>query len=115
MLGKWIDSLSDAQRDNVVTAMGWGYGIRIYFRGRRRSVSECSDLYHHESYAAHLGRRCLVDNAFDRDGAWEHVHVDIPTQFDLLCNRFGMERVVRAIKARAGVEIDIGERVLQES
>ena len=83
--GRYIDALSDEQRDNVIVAEEFGYGQRV-------------DAY---------GRGCLVEVA--EQGAsdvclrfkFPYPQLGVGAQFDALCKRFGKTRIVAACKKRA--------------
>ena len=85
LVGRYIDALSDEQRDNVIVAAEFGYGQRV-------------DAY---------GRGCLVQVA--EQGAsdvclrfkFQYPQRGVGGQFDALCKRFGKARIVAACKARA--------------
>ena len=84
MLGLWIDALTDEERDRIIEAQNWESGNPCY------------------------GNNCLVGHAKECATTPEMIraldigYFDSPMlRFDLLVGRFGLDRVVRAIKARA--------------
>ena len=107
MIGKWIDALTDEQRDNIVTAQGWRYGGYLYEDGTRCLVGNALDLRGRGVMAeSHTwpGMRCVrVDySAFE---------ISIERCFDHLCKRFGTDRIVRMCKVRAGAKVSAREEV----
>ena len=97
MIGKWIDQLDMASKDRIVEAQGWGYaGVSAHQKDH--------------NYDSTQGRFCLMDNAAGECGVWYNKEAwrgpgsfrkPPAIQFDALCNRFGMHRIVRACKMRA--------------
>lgn len=87
MIGKWIDRLDAEQKDRIITGQGWCvHSIQLY------------------------EDRCLVGHAIGGLPAWRNLGGDIGARlplatvgrrFDGLCDRFGMDRIVRACKLRA--------------
>lgn len=99
MLGRIIDELPDEARDRLVRAQNWTYG---------------------EWTNAIDNSRCFVMHVQDDEAiidAFRQHHRVLPPcavedtvlQFDKLCRRFGKDRIVRAIKKRAGANLDIGD------
>lgn len=86
MLGKWIGSLSDEQRDRIIEGQGW------CARTLERDGDRCLGG-HAFDYVRRLGFR---DRKYDPSPA-----VKAAFRFDALCRRFDMDRIVRACKARA--------------
>lgn len=88
-MGTFLDLLPDEARDRVIEGQFWITG----------------------EFVAPTGGRCLIGHAHDfvwDSGKQVALHrVALPPlpfqgqHFDRACHRFGMERVVRAIKARA--------------
>ena len=91
MIGKWIDGLSDEQRDRIVSATEWGFS-RV-------------PMGHPDSFDSATGKWCLMAHAEGRSNGWMRDEktgmADPAHRFDELCERFGLARIVRAIKARA--------------
>lgn len=90
LLGRWIDSLTDEERDRIVEAQGWGFG---WFGG------------------CYGDRRCLVEQV-DPGVSYRPITESewaVVTRFDVLCDRFGLDRIVRAVKLRAGHVPDVCE------
>lgn len=95
-MGRFIDGLSADQRDSIIQAQSWGW----------------ASMNDEEQYAAMLGRLCLMDHAcgvsswmeWDTEKIMEQDSIRKPPAqaFDVACQRFGMQRVVRACKLRAG-------------
>ncbi len=93
-MGQYIDGLTDEQRDRLVEAQGWNSGT------------------------PEDGNRCLVAHAQDVDKV-DHGEFGGYTEgappfiFDTAVDRFGIDRVVRAIKLRAGTipTIQVASRV----
>ena len=103
MIGRYIDGLTDEPKDRVVRALYWARG-----GGRRND-----------------GPMCLVQHAAGRwdwwyktvkRGRWIFARTKtvvedneedwrIAYRFDVLCIRFGLPRIVRAIKLRAGATL----------
>ncbi len=102
-MGQYIDSLNDEQRDRIVEGMDWegDNGVFVGIDGCRCLVGHAEDWWHKgthqiprdrtESFRTHRGR-----------AVWN--------QYPRALRRFGLGRVVRAIKLRAGASI-----VLQEN
>lgn len=85
-MGRYIDGLTDVERDRLVIAQNWA------------------------NWTPYGGNRCLVAHAQDAD------HVDYlelgcdydgspADAFDSAVERFGIDRVVRAIKLRASASL----------
>ena len=87
MIGQWIDGLTDEQRDNIVEGRDWYWAG--WFRARRPAGSGS----------------CLVNHAISRGTMGNAVAMAgepfIADRYDRLTIRFGLARVVRAIKLRA--------------
>jgi hypothetical protein len=93
IVGRYIDRLTDEQRDRIIVAQDWcskhfmdgdnrclvGHAINV------RGVNDVRNL-DVETYTDKLFRRGVVF---------------APGRFDHLCARFGIARIVRACKARA--------------
>jgi hypothetical protein len=90
MIGKWIDGLTDEQRDRIIEGHEWTAG----------------------SMSGYGASRCLVGHAFDyrRNGGFQDVvaaqasgqhGIGVAFRFDALVARFGLNRIVRACKMRA--------------
>ena len=82
-MGSWIDGLTDEQRDRIVQGQGWCVG----------------DIGNADTTCliGHAAGECLNPYmAFTPP-----VGVMIACRFDILCDRFGLDRVVRACKMRA--------------
>lgn len=90
-LGRWITSLSDEERDRIVEAQEWAY-----------------------INTAEIGpRNCVVGHALNI--GYELASAPIAAlpasrTFDHLCSRFGLPRIVRAVKKRAGHAPPVHER-----
>lgn len=93
IVGDYLDRLPDELRDRVIRAQGWRTNVFVD-RGS--------------------GERCLIGHAEGDDAGREWIEgtnalhelpffsrMGIGFQFDKLCERFGKDRVVRAVKARA--------------
>lgn len=108
IVGRWIDSLSDEERDRIVEAQDAGFGSQ---RGTARCIVEMAgyragahmagrihDVEKLRAYAARmsakLGYPPPIGLPFARQSVEAH--------FDLLCIRFGLARIVRLCKLRAG-------------
>ena len=124
VVGDFIDSRSPAQKDRIIRAREWTFGA---FERRTESIfpnpKDVSEMVH-----APTGR-CLTAHAFNTDRyTWMVSRYADPSDgwracnrlqrvlkaYDKLCVRFGVERVVRAIKKRAGAsieELDVSEPV----
>lgn len=82
MLGRYIDGLTEEQKDKVIQAQEWRTG----------------------SMGVAQGPRCLMGHA---KGIYEDVQGDpfygirLGVTFDSACRRFGQQRIVRACKLRA--------------
>ncbi len=102
LMAKYIDAVSDEARDRIIMGQGWTDGLIDDHRGNRcligHATEGCPVLYRvpvgrewhrvlHEDHPENV----LID--FDN---W------VGDRFDKAVVRFGMERVVRACKARAG-------------
>jgi hypothetical protein len=86
MIGKWIDGLTDEQRDRIIEATEW---------------RECC------GYMLNDQPVCVLSHAYD---VQEFVHIctriphelyPVGDRFDRLCIRRGLDRIVRACKMRA--------------
>lgn len=88
-VGRWIDGLSHDEKDRVVRATAWG------------TVDDLTTLKE--------PARCIVSHAqglVSEDGRpLSHIEGEdygrTGCRFDRLCDRFGLERIVRACKQRA--------------
>lgn len=86
MIGKWIDGLTDVQKDRIIEGQGW--------------CPQIIEMGH---------SRCLVGHAIGGLAAWREIvntgdhrsFAGIGTHFDDLVVRFGLDRIVRACKLRA--------------
>lgn len=80
MIGRWLDGLGDVERDRVIEAQGWLGG---------------------DYYA--VDNVCLVAHAYGLSSCLEALTREprVANRFDGLMERFGEDRVVKAIKARA--------------
>jgi hypothetical protein len=94
LLGRYIDGLTDEQRDRIVEAQAWGAGggglalvNNVAWPNADGLVFGCLVEY------AHGGNR-----AAQQSGAF----LTIGPRFDVTVHRFGLDRVVRAVKLRAG-------------
>lgn len=84
MIGRYLDRLSDVERDRVITAQSWKqFGSTS--RTRFDPATSVGCLVQHAS-----GSVVVVDR------------FDVACRFDEIVDRFGLNRVVRAIKLRAG-------------
>lgn len=91
-IGTWIDGLTDNQRDNIITATQWREGWYLYDDGARCLVGHVADV---EATAFSCDGMAIMDSS--QAGATNAIE----DRFDRLVDRFGLTRVVRAIKARA--------------
>lgn len=98
-LGRWIDGLSDEQKDRVVRTQSWFWQF-------------------HDNPGYHRGKYCIAGAAFDLDDTYlaRRRHKAAAVQYDRLCRRFPGDRIVRACKQRAvkgndkiNVEVDLRE------
>lgn len=93
VIGRYIDGLTDAQRDRVVREQHWnGAGDFVRTDGSRCLVGivedmQVGDLIPLRYVAGHEGEMVWV-------------------RFDALRHRFGLDRVVRCVKLRAGASIE---------
>lgn len=89
-VGKIIDAMTDVERDRLIEAQGWCAKVLMDKDGNRcmlgHAVGSVNDVQI-RAEAAGLCRRMGVYRAGDT--------------FDELVARFGMDRIVRAIKLRA--------------
>lgn len=83
MLGRYIDGLTDEQKDRIIQAQEWAAAQNKAFGGRNP--------------------RCLVEQAQGFVGcAVNNTDYFIyGMRFDMACGRFGIKRIVRACKLRA--------------
>ena len=91
MLGKYIDSLSDEQRDRIIEAKDFGDGWQ--FIDRDNPACKCL-VGHAEGY--YLNEDGYQQQKDETDG-WETVYMLFPE----LMQRFGADRIIRACKLRA--------------
>ncbi len=87
--GRYIDALSDEQRDNVIEAEDFGYGQLWDYEGRGCLVAVAENL-------AKTGDSVVAPKF--RCGAPTY---GVGHQFDRLIKRFGKDRIVRLCKERA--------------
>ena len=106
IVGRYIDALSDKQRDRVIEAQGWCWQFS--------NLAGCHCLVGHaEAYVGHAATDSAHDEAgellrisYDQNG-WL-VYDKVPELFD----RFGQDRIVRLCKARAAKGNAPDERVV---
>lgn len=99
-MGRYIEQLSAEGRDRLLVASDWGHGASMYPRRRGYLDPPPGENYEGEDGA----RWCLVDHGCGRAGAFAEpsgIRSGAPARFDRGCVRFGLARVVRAIKLRA--------------
>lgn len=112
MIGRYIDSLPDYAIDRLITAQKWrrgeatpdGYGKRCLIG----NVEDWQALSHPLSmgppnYDTHLAiyrTPFFKQIGVNKNGIPRYT--SIPMQFDRLTNRFGLEKIVRLCKLRAG-------------
>lgn len=121
-MGRFLDEATDEMRDRVITAVEMNDGSSWW-----DYLGECGCLYG-TAFNRDIPREVEVENArwprngssrattrprlfaaygrvsrFDRDGDWEVLWRDAPAwiRYPYAVERFGKDRVVRAIKARA--------------
>ncbi len=90
IVGRYIDALSDEQRDNVIEADGFGYGQMWDDEGRGCLVA-VAEVVVGAPIAMPIAQR------FCNEGQL------VGCTFDNLCYRFGKARIVAACKARAAI------------
>lgn len=110
-MGRWIDGLTDEQKDRIVRGQRWRDQLVIDADGRKCLVG------HAAGYQVKKRANGNGTAAF-RVGCEVYLPDTTPTgsRFDRLCGRFGLERIVRACKQRAAkgndkinVEVDLRE------
>lgn len=90
-VARYIDGLTDEQRDRIIRAQEWGWGACAVNEKRRDPDNP-------------MWFGCLVEQAW---GNWDEAsqtrefHSIGLGGFDSLVLRFGLDRIVRACKARA--------------
>ena len=95
IVGRYIDVLSDEQRDRVIEAKGWDREFVSYDDPSCRCL-----VGHAEDWDAdfvshdHLGGK-LTSNSRNHRG------IAVYNQFPRLCKRFGEDRIIRLCKVRA--------------
>ena len=94
MIGLWLDGLGDVERDRVIEAQGWCFAGWNDGAGNRCLLSHACDLHIYRD-----GTGFFYPSP--EDHAVISSHQRVWSRYDDLCARFGKDRVVRAIKARA--------------
>jgi hypothetical protein len=101
MIGRYLDSLPDRARDRVIEAQDWGMGTLVDADGKRCLLGHAERWV----YAGSLFRNFSSDPEIQR---WRvsrfgpSAHLEIGRRFDTLAHRYGLDRVVRMVKLRAG-------------
>lgn len=104
MLGTWIDSLTDEERDRIVRAQKWRGGAYVWDDGARCLLGHVGDAKATGNWSVfpEYGARADTTVAASSLG----LDFRYASRFDRLIRRFGLDRVVRAIKKRAGAKLD---------
>ena len=98
MIGKWIDGLTDVQRDRIIEGQGWCNVTFYDGDGALCLIGHAFAIRADCDYHPRLGRYM---RAVNRHG----VDAFVPDRFDELCVRFGRDRIVRACKLRAAAGV----------
>lgn len=109
-LGRWIDGLTDEAKDRIVRGQNWGLAY-LNLRGRKCLLGHAADA----EQTRWLTLRKLVQSGGSADTevleAAEmyritHNGETAGDRFDQLSSRFGIERIVRCVKLRAGASVE---------
>lgn len=100
MLGDYLDGLTDEQRDRVIRAMEWRPRAILYQDGARCLVGHVQDAQPHPRTLWEPHDDYSILTFFDISQPHDEP-LEVGMMFDKLCERFGTERVVRAVKKRA--------------
>jgi len=95
MIGLWIDGLTDEERDRIVVGQLWDRG------GASEDKPDAPMCVMQHAYGHEAYWEAYWDEGDEESGTELHVAY----RFDDLVRRFGIDRVVRAIKKRAGASI----------
>ena len=93
VVARYIDALSDEQRDRIIEAGRFCDGFGRYFDPQSTDLCGCLvGVAEHEAFATDSP---LVEESEFRNGWYPS------DRFPVLCARFGKDRIVRLCKARA--------------
>lgn len=106
MLGRYIDMLPPEAKDRIIENQSWCRASFVSDDGARCLVAaaEWWELLPDGQLVVRDGEVQEIRGRFEasyRPGGESRLWRTIDRQFDLLTRRFGMERIVRAIKQRA--------------
>ena len=108
MLGKAIDSLPSHQKDRVIEAQEWTRGGFVARNDAKCLVGHAENWSY--GYSVTMpGMWVLLAEEYDSTPP------GMSTAFDRLTARFGMDRIVRAIKLRAGKPQPVLREVPQQN
>jgi hypothetical protein len=98
-IGRYIDALPDEARDRVIEAQAWCTDNAMGGSEQRCLVGHTEDWYDIDNYHS-APRDMIVANlpGGTEDNSW----ICVGDYFDRACTHFGLDRVVRACKLRAG-------------
>ena len=110
-LFEYVDKLDDEERDRVVTGRDWRPGAYLYGDGARCLVGTVAGFTLADADVRFVGeggpeKWVMLDNMVTNPRIRRaERHGCIHTHFDHACHEFGTERVVAALKARAGASL----------